>query len=105
MAFLGRGVDAQTLTGSDDDSSQSSGRYSLIQPGQCSSEGQGLQIVMFRNTFQSGFLSILYSLGSKPLEIWQGEGRSSIFPDLLALFRGYRDAQMTDLRLCEGACL
>lgn len=29
---------------------------------------------MFRNTFQSGFLSILYSLGSKPLEIWQGEG-------------------------------
>ncbi|CAL5220233.1 g2209 [Coccomyxa viridis] len=76
MAFLGRGVDAQTLTGSDDDSSQSSGRYSLIQPGQCSSEGQGLQIVMFRNTFQSGFLSILYSLGSKPLEIWQGEVRN-----------------------------
>ena len=30
---------------------------------------------MFRNTFQSGFLSILYSLGSKPLEIWQGEGK------------------------------
>ncbi|CAA6661959.1 unnamed protein product [Spirodela intermedia] len=25
---------------------------------------------MFRNTFQSGFLSILYSLGSKPLQIW-----------------------------------
>ncbi|KAH3757247.1 UPF0468 protein [Pelomyxa schiedti] len=25
---------------------------------------------MFRNTFQSGFLSILYSVGSKPLELW-----------------------------------
>lgn len=25
---------------------------------------------MFKNTFQSGFLSILYSIGTKPLEIW-----------------------------------
>lgn len=25
---------------------------------------------MFKNKFQSGFLSILYSIGSKPLEIW-----------------------------------
>ena len=25
---------------------------------------------MFRNTFQSGFLSILYSIGSNPLQIW-----------------------------------
>ncbi|VVC42782.1 Hypothetical protein CINCED_3A025856 [Cinara cedri] len=25
---------------------------------------------MFKNTFQSGFLSILYSLGSKPLQLW-----------------------------------
>ncbi|KAF8821190.1 putative transcription factor IIB [Cardiosporidium cionae] len=25
---------------------------------------------MFQNTFQSGFLSILYSIGSKPLQIW-----------------------------------
>eukprot|EP00887_Chlorella_sp_A99_P000021 scaffold16.g21.t1 len=25
---------------------------------------------MFRQTFQSGFLSILYSIGSKPLQIW-----------------------------------
>ncbi|XP_053213956.1 cilia- and flagella-associated protein 20-like [Panonychus citri] len=25
---------------------------------------------MFRNTFQSGFLSILYSVGSNPLQIW-----------------------------------
>lgn len=28
------------------------------------------QINMFKNTFQSGFLSILYSIGSKPLQIW-----------------------------------
>ena len=26
---------------------------------------------MFANTFQSGFLSILYSIGSKPLGIWE----------------------------------
>ncbi|VDM17735.1 unnamed protein product [Hydatigera taeniaeformis] len=25
---------------------------------------------MFKNSFQSGFLSILYSIGSKPLQIW-----------------------------------
>ncbi|KAJ6934481.1 LOW QUALITY PROTEIN: hypothetical protein NC651_009483 [Populus alba x Populus x berolinensis] len=31
---------------------------------------------MFKNTFQSGFLSILYSLGSKPLQIWDKEGAS-----------------------------
>ncbi len=24
---------------------------------------------MFKNTFQSGFLSILYSIGSKPLQV------------------------------------
>ena len=29
-----------------------------------------IQINMFKNTFQSGFLSILYSIGSKPLQIW-----------------------------------
>ena len=26
---------------------------------------------MFRNNFQTGFLSILYSIGSKPLQIWE----------------------------------
>ncbi|CAJ0585520.1 unnamed protein product, partial [Mesorhabditis spiculigera] len=26
---------------------------------------------MFRNTFQSGLLSILYSIGSKPLQLWE----------------------------------
>uniref|UniRef100_A0A0A9GBS9 CFA20 domain-containing protein n=1 Tax=Arundo donax TaxID=35708 RepID=A0A0A9GBS9_ARUDO len=32
---------------------------------------------MFKNTFQSGFLSILYSLRTKPLQIWDKEGASS----------------------------
>ncbi|CAN6697268.1 unnamed protein product [Malus baccata var. baccata] len=32
-----------------------------------------LEVKMFKNTFQSGFLSILYSLGSKPLQIWDKE--------------------------------
>lgn len=31
---------------------------------------------MFRNTFQSGFLSILYSIGSKPLSIWDKQVRN-----------------------------
>lgn len=29
---------------------------------------------MFRNTFQSGFLSIVYSLGNKPLQLWDKHG-------------------------------
>ena len=33
---------------------------------------------MFKNTYQSGFLSILYSIGSKPLQIW--EKQSTIPP-------------------------
>ena len=31
---------------------------------------------MFRNTFQSGFLSVLYAIGSKPLQIWSSKVRS-----------------------------
>ena len=31
---------------------------------------------MFKNTFQSGFLSILYSIGSKPLQIWDKQGNA-----------------------------
>jgi hypothetical protein len=30
---------------------------------------------MFKNTYQSGFLSILYSIGSKPLQIWQNQSK------------------------------
>ena len=32
--------------------------------------------VMFKNTKQSGFLSILYSIGSKPLQIWDSHVRN-----------------------------
>lgn len=46
---------------------------------------------MFKNTFQSGFLSILYSIGSKPLQIWDkkvsgraGRGRGRAGPVALA---------------------
>jgi len=31
---------------------------------------------MFRNTYQGGFLSILYSIGSKPLQIWDKKVRN-----------------------------
>lgn len=33
---------------------------------------------MFKNTYQSGFLSILYSIGSKPLQIW--DKQSNLMP-------------------------
>jgi len=29
---------------------------------------------MFRNTFHTGFLSIYYAVGSKPLQIWDVQG-------------------------------
>ena len=32
---------------------------------------------MFKNTYQSGFLSILYSIGSKPLQIWDKQSTTS----------------------------
>ncbi|OAF68347.1 Cilia- and flagella-associated protein 20 [Intoshia linei] len=32
--------------------------------------------LMFKNTFQSGFLSILYSIGNKPLQIWEKKVRN-----------------------------
>lgn len=35
-----------------------------------------VQWKMFKNTFQSGFLSILYSIGSKPLQIWDKKVRN-----------------------------
>lgn len=40
---------------------------------QCSLRSVADCLKMFKNTFQSGFLSILYSLGSKPLQIWDKE--------------------------------
>ena len=35
---------------------------------------------MFKNTYQSGFLSILYSIGSKPLQIWNSKGKYPLTP-------------------------
>ena len=34
---------------------------------------------MFNNSYQAGFMSILYSIGSKPLQIWDKEGASFVF--------------------------
>uniref|UniRef100_A0A3B3Q7V5 Cilia and flagella associated protein 20 n=1 Tax=Paramormyrops kingsleyae TaxID=1676925 RepID=A0A3B3Q7V5_9TELE len=38
--------------------------------------GSSTKRKMFKNTFQSGFLSILYSIGSKPLQIWDKKVRN-----------------------------
>ena len=43
-------------------------------PPPASSVGPAADPAMFKNTFQSGFLSILYSIGSKPLQIWDKKG-------------------------------
>ena len=45
---------------------------------------------MFRNTFQSGFLSVLYSIGSNPLQIWDKKVRNGVIkritdPDIQSL--------------------
>ena len=29
---------------------------------------------MFKNSYQSGYLSILYSIGTKPLQLWEQQG-------------------------------
>lgn len=50
---------------------------------------------MFRNTYQAGFLSILYSIGSKPLQIWDKKGT------LPLRLRGVREAQS---RLLVAGC-
>jgi hypothetical protein len=42
----------------------------------CSPPWPSSPAAMFKNTFQSGFLSILYSIGSKPLQIWEKKVRN-----------------------------
>lgn len=40
---------------------------------------------MFKSSYQSGFLSLLYSIGSKPLSIWGSEGAGARPPHRPAL--------------------
>lgn len=40
---------------------------------------------MFKNTYQSGFLSILYSIGSKPLQIWEKESNFQIIKFIMGI--------------------
>ena len=49
--------------------------YFQTNSGPTQSWGVSASCVMFKNTFQSGFLSILYSIGSKPLQIWDKKVR------------------------------
>ena len=50
---------------------------------------------MFKNTFQSGFLSILYSIGSKPLQIWDKKVKI-----VLRLVVQLHDHRLHDLFTC-----
>uniref|UniRef100_A0A0A0KV68 CFA20 domain-containing protein n=1 Tax=Cucumis sativus TaxID=3659 RepID=A0A0A0KV68_CUCSA len=47
---------------------------------------------MFKNTFQSGFLSILFSLGSKPLQIWDKEGECFRYRDAVFILHLIKDS-------------
>ncbi|KAL3655722.1 hypothetical protein CASFOL_000118 [Castilleja foliolosa] len=64
---------------------------------------------MFKNTFQSGFLSILYSLGSKPLQIWDkedGNGELRCYEDRCPhSFFGLSGASQSNIFMCRLAKL
>jgi hypothetical protein len=51
---------------------------------------------MYRNTYQAGFLSILYSIGSKPLQIWDKKGECPSEPRMSRW-------SARDIRESEGA--
>lgn len=54
---------------------------------------------MFKNTFQSGFLSILYSIGSKPLQIWEKQVSVSEYKYNMAC-RGFQSSSFNQCLLC-----
>lgn len=54
---------------------------------------------MFKNTFQSGFLSILYSIGSKPLQIWDKKVRLSTLFTRNIKYHRHSDSWMATRRL------
>ena len=43
---------------------------------------------MFKNTYQSGFLSILYSIGSKPLQIWDKQSKQFFMQFITDISKG-----------------
>merc|ERR1712070_29081 len=55
---------------------------------------------MFKNTFQSGFLSILYSIGSKPLQIWEKEVRNGHIKRIT-----YSDIRSSVLEIMSELCV
>ncbi len=57
--------------------------------------------IMFKNSYQSGFLSILYSIGSQPLQIWDKEGPSPVAVALTS--RGLSPARNRRSKHKEGA--
>lgn len=55
---------------------------------------------MFKNTFQSGFLSILYSIGSKPLQIWDKKVKMDLCFNMLRSVVQLHDHRLYDLSTC-----
>ena len=45
---------------------------------------------MFKNTYQSGFLSILYSIGSKPLQIWDKDSKCGFMQFITGTSNGWQ---------------
>ena len=61
------------------------------------------RVTMFKNTFQSGFLSILYSIGSKPLQIWDKQGTRPACQGLCCITLMF-GRQACSLRLRDVQC-
>lgn len=59
---------------------------------------------MFKSSYQSGFLSLLYSIGSKPLSIWSSEGALLGGRRRLPMSRRERSAPccVAAQRICTG---
>jgi len=60
---------------------------------------------MFKNTFQSGFISILYSVGSQPLKIWDKKVRTSQIFQRLTTPVHRLDCVTSRVRLFAHDCL
>ena len=55
---------------------------------------------MFKNAYQSGFLSIMYSIGSKPLQIWDKQVRVCVRVCVCARAVGHVNTRLVLATIC-----
>ena len=61
----------------------------------------GLFWKMFKNTFQSGFLSILYSIGSKPLQIWDKKVKLTFWTGVVVMNKQRYQQSAMQMNVCR----